>query len=129
MSHNTVVIESFYAALASGDLPGALGLMAADVVWTDMDGFPYGGTYHGPDAVRDEVVVRIGTEWDGFGMHVDEVLDAGDTVVGIGTYSGTYRATGKPMSARVTHVFRVRDGKIAAFEQFADTLRVAEALA
>ena len=32
------------------------------------------------------------------------------------------------MSARVTHVFRVRDGKITGFEQFTDTLRVAEAM-
>ncbi len=128
MSDNTSVIQSFYAALAGGDPPGALGLMAADVVWTDMDGFPYGGTYHGPDAVRDGVFVRIGTEWDQFAMKVDEVLDAGDTVVGVGTYSGVYKATGKAMSARVTHIFRVHGGKITGFEQFVDTLRVSEAL-
>jgi ketosteroid isomerase-like protein len=128
MADNTDVIKSFYGALEGGDLPGALDLLADDVVWIDMAGFPYGGTYHGPDAVRDGVFVPLGTEWAGFGLRVDEVLDAGDAVVGIGTYSGTYRATGKAMSARVTHVFRVRDGKIAGFEQFADTLKVVEAM-
>ena len=91
MTDNTSVIRSFYAALEGGDLPGALGLMTADVAWTDMDGFPYGGTYRGPDAVRDGILVRIGTDWDGFSMAVDEVLDAGDTVVGVGTYSGRAR--------------------------------------
>jgi ketosteroid isomerase-like protein len=32
------------------------------------------------------------------------------------------------MQARVVHVFRVRGGKIVAFEQFADTLEVAQAV-
>ncbi len=128
MADNTGVIKSFYAALEGGDLPGALDLLAPDVVWTDMAGFPYGGTYRGPDAVRDGVFVPLGTEWDGFAFALDEVLGAGDAVVGIGTYSGTCKATGKAMSARVAHVFRVRDGRIAGFEQFADTAKVVEAM-
>ena len=32
------------------------------------------------------------------------------------------------MQARVVHVWKLRDGKATAFEQFADTLKVAEAL-
>ena len=79
-------------------------------------------------AVRDNVFARIGAEWEGFAMTVDEVLDAGDRAVGIGTYSGVFKATGKPMQARVAHVFRVREGKIVAFEQFADTFEVAQAV-
>ena len=122
------VARSFYEAVEGGDLPGGLALIADDCAWTEMAGFPYAGTYVGPDAVRDNVFMRIGAEWDGFTMTVDEVLDAGDAVIGIGTYSGTYKATGKPMRARVVHVFRMRDGKIASFEQFADTLEVAESM-
>ena len=93
-----------------------------------MVGFPYAGTYHGVDEVVANVFARIGAEWQSFRMDVDEVIGSGDTVVGVGTYSGTYRATGRPMRARVVHVFQLRDGKIAAFEQFADTLKVAEAI-
>ena len=122
------VARRFYAAVEGGDLPGGLALIADDCAWTEMAGFPYAGTYRGPEGVRDNVFMRIGADWDGFAMTVDDVLDAGDAVIGIGTYSGTSKATGKPMKARVVHVFRVRDGKIAAFEQFADTLKVAEAM-
>jgi ketosteroid isomerase-like protein len=119
--------RSFYEAVEGGDLPGGLALLTPDCAWTEMESFGHAGVYVGADAIRDNIFVRIGTEWERFAMDVQEVLDAGDTAVAIGTYSGTYKATGKPFSARVVHVFRVRDGKIAAFEQFADTLTIAGA--
>ena len=91
------VVESFYNAVDSGDIPTALGLIAPDCAWTEMDGFPYRGTYHGPDAIVQNVFARLGAEWDGFALTVDEVLDAGDRAVGVGTYSGVFKATGTPM--------------------------------
>jgi len=126
---NVGVVRSFYENVEGGNLPAGLALLTADCAWTEMAGFPYAGTYYGPDAVRDNVFARLGSDWEGFRFDVDEVLDAGETVVGIGTYSATSRATGKPMRARVVHVFRLRDGRIAAFEQFADTRNVQEAMA
>ena len=42
-----------------------------------MAGFPYAGTYHGPDAVVENVFARIGSEWDGFRFDLDEVVDGG----------------------------------------------------
>ena len=125
---NAEIVRSFYESIAGGHPDRGLALLAADCAWTEMDGFPYRGTYHGPDAVRENIFFRIGGDWEGFTMTVDEVLDGGDAIVGVGTYSGTYRATGRPMRARVVHVFQLRDAKIAAFEQFADTLKVAEAI-
>jgi ketosteroid isomerase-like protein len=125
---NADVVRSFYEGIEGGNLPAALDLLAPDVAWTEMAGFPYAGTYHGPDAVVENVFARIGSEWDGFRFDLDEVVDGGDTVVGVGTYSATCKATGRPMQARVVHVWKLRDGKATAFEQFADTLKVAEAL-
>ena len=124
---NAEIVRSFYAALASGDLPGGLGLIADACTWTEMESFAPAGVYRGPAAVRDEIFVRIGTEWDQFAVTVDDVLEDGETVVAVGTYAGVCKATGKAMQARVVHVFRVLDGKIAAFEQFTDTLAIAAA--
>ncbi len=59
---------------------------------------------------------------------LERLIDAGDTVVGIGTYTGTSRATGKAMAARVAHVWQVRDARVVAFEQFTDTLLVGQAM-
>ena len=126
---NADIVRGFYGAVEGGDLAGGLALLAPDCSWTEMDGLARGGTYHGPDEVREGVFFRIGSEWDGFRLTVDEVLDAGDSVVAVGTYAGTCKATGRELEARVVHVFHVNDGAIAAFEQFADTARIAEAKA
>ena len=93
-----------------------------------MAGFPYAGTYVGPDAIIDGVFKRIGEEWDGYTFTLEKLVDGGTTIVGIGTYSGTYRKTGKPMSARVVHVWEMGDGKVVSFEQFTDTKLVAAAM-
>lgn len=121
------VIRAHYAASDRGDLDGMLAPLGPDAAWTEMDGFPYAGTYHGPDAVRENVFFRIGADWKGFRFDLDELVDGGNVVAAIGRYSGTYRATGKEMTARVVHVWRLEDGVVVGFEQFCDTLRVVEA--
>lgn len=42
------LVKTFYVHLAAGDLDSALGLLAADVDWTSVEGFPNSGSYHGP---------------------------------------------------------------------------------
>ncbi|QDZ14639.1 nuclear transport factor 2 family protein [Humibacter ginsenosidimutans] len=121
------VVKAHYDANDRGDLAGMLAPLADDVRWTEMAGFPCAGTYIGPDAVRENVFERLGREWDGYTASITELLDAGDTVIGLGTYSGTYKATGESMNVRVAHVWRVAGDKVVAFEQFTDTLLVARA--
>ncbi len=127
MSTNLDIIKAHYAASDRGDLEGMLAPLADDARWTEMAGFPYAGTYVGPDAVREGVFIRIGTEWDGYTATITELVDGGDTIVGLGEYAGTYKATGEHFSARVAHVWRLAGGKVVAFEQFTDTLLVARA--
>lgn len=116
------VIAGHYAASDRGDLDGMVAPFADTIEWTEMAGFPYAGTYVGPDSVRRDVFERLGREWKGFRATVERLIDGGDgTVVSVGTYSGTYRATARAMSARFVHLWEVRDGKVTRFEQFADT--------
>lgn len=125
---NADIITAHYAASDRGDLDGMLAPLADDVSWTEAAGFPYAGTYLGPDAVAAGVFQRIQDEWDDYTVAIDEVIDGGDVVVGIGTYSGTYRATGRFFAARVAHVWRLTDHRVVAFEQFTDTELVNRAL-
>lgn len=125
---NADIIREHYAASDRGDLDGMLEPFAADVSWTEAAGFPYAGTYIGPDAVAQNVFLRIQEEWDDYTVAIDELVDGGDVVVGIGTYSGTYRETGRFFAARVAHVWRLTDGRVTAFEQFTDTELVNRAL-
>lgn len=127
---NVAVIRSIYDGFAAGDIAAVLGAMSPDIVWHEAENFPYadGNPYVGPLAVAEGVFARCAGEWDGFTVAIDEILDAGDAVVALGRYLGSFKATGKPMKAQIAHVWRVADGKAAAFQQYADTLQVARAM-
>jgi hypothetical protein len=124
---NVALIRGLYDAFAAGDVPGVLGRMSPDIVWNEAENFPYAdrNPYVGPLAVAEGVFARCGSEWDGFAAVPFEILDAGDTVIALGRYHGTYKATGKPMNAQMVHVWRIIDGKVTAFQQYVDTLHVA----
>lgn len=125
---NADIILAHYSASDRGDLEGMLAPLADDAQWTEAAGFPYAGTYVGPEAVAANVFQRIQEEWDDYTLAIDEVIDGGDVVVGIGTYSGTYIRTGRFFAARVAHIWRLTDGRVTAFEQFTDTELVNRAL-
>jgi ketosteroid isomerase-like protein len=122
------LIDEAYRAVAVGDIPTFLGLLDDKVEWTEAAGFPLAGTYHGPQAVLEGVFARLGSEWDGFKVEASQLVAEGDEVVGLGAYSGTYKATGKSFSARFAHVWTVKDGKVVRFEQIVDSAKVNEAL-
>lgn len=122
------IVKAHYDANDRRDLPGMIADIAEDCRWTEMDGFPRRGTYVGPQAVVENVFKALGELFEGYNFKLERLLDAGDDVIGIGDYSGTHRETGKSFNARVVHVWGVADGKIRRFEQFTDTLRVAESM-
>jgi uncharacterized protein len=128
MRNNIDIVRDHYAASARGDIRAMMAEVSPQVRWTEMAGFPCAGTWIGPQAVVDNVFTVLGQEWDGYRFELERLLDAGDNIVGIGTYHGTFRATGKPMQARVAHVWRLRGGSVVAFEQFTDTLLVRNAM-
>lgn len=126
---NVDLIRGLYEAFGAGDIDGVLGRMAPDIVWNEAENFPYadGNPYRGPEAILSGVFARLGGEWEGFAAVPEEFLDAGDTVVVLGRYRGTCRATGKSLDAQMAHVWRVKDGKAAGFQQYTDTLQAARA--
>ena len=128
MSKNYDVISAHYAASDCGDLAGMMAPITAETRWMEMAGFPYAGTYIGPQAIIDGVFKRIGADWEGYSFKLQSLHDANGTIIGVGTYGGVFRATGKTMSARVVHVWTMKDGKAESFEQFTDTKLVADAM-
>ncbi len=124
---NVALVQGIYAAFGAGDVPGVVSRMSPDIVWNEAENFPYadGNPYVGPGAIAAGVFARCGSEWDGFAAIPEEFLDAGDTVVVLGRYRGSYKATGRPQNAQFVHVWRVAGGKASAFQQYVDTLQVA----
>ncbi len=122
-------VRAVYSAFAAGDIPGVIALMSPDIIWNEAENFPYAdrSPYRGPDEIVSGVFARLGEEWDGFAAVAEELLDCGDTVVALGRYRGTYKASGKAVDAQMVHVWRVADGRVTAFQQYADTLQFARA--
>ena len=122
------IVADHYAANVRHDLPGMLADLADDVQWTEMAGFPCAGTYTSAQQIVDNVFAVLGRDWVGFGFTLERLIDGGETVVALGEYSATHLQTGKAMHARVAHVWGVAGGQVRRFEQFTDTLMVANAM-
>jgi len=128
MNTNLDIIRAHYAASAAGDIDAMMADMSAQVRWTEMAGFPCAGTWVGPQAVIENVFAVLGKEWENYRFELQTLIDGGDHILGLGSYRGVYRATGKEVHARVAHVWKLQDGKIVEFEQFTDTLLVRQAM-
>lgn len=121
-------VKAVYDAFAKGDIPSVLAVLSADIEWTEAEGFPLGGTYHGPKAVLEGVFMRLGSEWNGFGAVPHDFVDGGDAIVALGKYSGTYKATNKSFQADFAHVWKFREEKAVRFVQYVDTVLVQRAV-
>ncbi|HEU4711641.1 MAG TPA: nuclear transport factor 2 family protein [Pyrinomonadaceae bacterium] len=130
-AENKQLIEGLYAAFGRGDVPAIIGALDAEIEWWEAENFIYAdkNPYRGPQTVLMGVFGRIMADWDGFTVTPEEVLDAGDTVVGRGYYAGKYRKTGRAVKAQFAHVFKIRDGKVVKFQQYTDTAQFREAVA
>jgi uncharacterized protein len=128
MRNNLDIVRDHYAASARGDIQAMMAEVSPEVRWTEMAGFPCAGTWVGPQAVIDNVFAVLGAQWNGYRFELERLIDGGENVIGIGTYHGTFRATGKTMQARVAHVWRLQGARVIAFEQFTDTLLVRSAM-
>jgi len=119
----------FYDAVARGDVPSVLDSLHPQLRWTEADGFPYfSGTWTSPQEVVEKLLVPLMRDWEGFAAMPQEFLAQDDVVVTFGVYSGTNKATGKAMRAPFAHRWEVRDGRLARFDMFTDTLLVDRAM-
>ena len=125
MNTPTDIVRSFYGKLASGDAPGALGLMAPDIEWITMWHYRVDG--RGPERVAEGLFKPLMAEWSSFALVPTEFINDGDTVVSLGDFTGVHGSTGKKAAARYAHVWTVKDSKITRFRQYIDTLAIAEA--
>lgn len=124
MNSNIDVVDGFYAALAAGDALAALEAMASDIEWIGMVGWPYKTEGRGPAAVADHILGPMLSDWQDLLVTPNAFYDAGETIISTGRYAGMHRVTGKALDAAFAHVWTVRDGRLARFRQFADTLVV-----
>src|SRR5687767_9859166 len=103
---NLEIVQRMYTAVREQDRETIVELFAPDIEWIQNEGFPGGGRHVGVEAVLDGVFAKLRREWEGWQAPIAEWIDAGDTIIALGEYRGTYKATGKSMRAAFAHVYR-----------------------
>src|SRR5262245_4699747 len=121
------VVRRLYEARGNPDVIRQV--LASDVRWEVVDGFPYGGVYVGLDNVLGDFFGRLFTDFDEFVANGSEFFESGERVIALGNYSGRAKRSGKRFTARFTHVWTLQNGLIVRLQQCADTVQLARALA
>ena len=128
---NVSLLKNLYDAFGRGEIPTVLKAMSADIRWYQAENNPYrpsGEAWVGPDAVLNNLFMKLGTEWDGFAVHPTSFYGAGGSVIVEARYSGTYKPTGKGMDVQVCHVWDIKDGKVTRFQQYVDTAKLQDVM-
>jgi ketosteroid isomerase-like protein len=129
-AENVAIVRALYEAFGKGDIPGVLGKFDQKIEWREAENFIYAdrNPYIGPNAILEGVFLRIVSEWNDFTVSPESIIDAGEQVVTLGTYSGTHKKTGKSVRAQMVHVWNMSDGKAVRFQQYTDTKQFADAV-
>jgi ketosteroid isomerase-like protein len=131
MIDNVQLLKDAYEAFGRGDIASVLGAFDPNIQWREAEGNPYepaGTPWVGPEAITQNLFMKLGTEWDGFTVSPREFHAAGNTVVVEGRYTGVYNASGKSLDAQVCHVWKLRDGRVTSFQQYVDTAQLQEVM-
>ncbi|NNL86981.1 MAG: nuclear transport factor 2 family protein [Myxococcales bacterium] len=128
-SANKQIVQTFFDALAAGDIEKMKSVMARDFTWTFPGSTAISGTFRGHEEIFERFLPKVAEYVDmsaGLGIHIDQVIAEGDTVVV--RYRGEMTGKFGPYNNRYCHVLTVRDGLIRGTEEYADTALVETAL-
>src|SRR3989442_7581683 len=111
-----------YQMFQDKDIKGLLTLLADDIEWLgpESESIPFAGEYRGRDQVA-QYFGELEQAQDVIQFSPQEFIAEGDKVVVCGTSSWTVKATGQRYDNPWVHIFTIRDGKVARFQQYNDT--------
>lgn len=124
MNDNIAVVQRLYEARGNPEIVRQV--LASDVRWEVVEGFPHSAVYVGLEGVFD-FFTRLFSDFEDWHSEPSEFFETGNHVIAIGTYSARAKATGKSFKARFAHVWTLRDGVIVRLQQCADTVQIAKA--
>ena len=122
---NVEIVRRIYDAYVSGDFETAFSFIDPDVTF-DVSIRPEGKVYRGHEGVAEALRTWTGT-WEAFRMELEELIDAGDHVIGIEHQSGRGRGSGLPLAQMYFSVFTLGDGKVTRIAWFQTRAQALEA--
>lgn len=128
---NVMTVQKLYNDFAKGDIPSVQAAMDENVVWNEAENFPFadGNPYIGFDAIAAGVFGRIQSDWEYWNL-VDMDLKemTNNRVLATGRYNAKYKKNGAVINLQMAHLWTLKDGKIVAFQQYADTKGITDAM-
>ena len=75
------------------------------------------------EAVIKNVFKKFDDDWEYFKFTINEMIESRDgfRVIVTGSYIGKHNLTGKQIEATAAHLYEIKNQKVKAFRQFADT--------
>lgn len=125
---NVQRIQDAYAAFTRGDIQTLLTSFVDDARWTvpGPSEVPFAGVRHGKTEIAAFFQELMDAE-DVTAFEPKTILAQGDLVIALGRYAARVKATGRSVEMDWVHVFTFRGDRCAAFEEFYDTAKHAEA--
>jgi uncharacterized protein len=127
---NVDIVRRGYEAFGRGDLDTLMTLFAEDISWVTPgppEQLPTAGIRRGPQQVAD-FFQTLNTHFEVQQFTPRDFIAEGNKVVVIGDEVARSRKTGRPINLAWCHVFEMRDGKVATFNEYFDTFAAVDAL-
>src|SRR5262245_30127003 len=118
---NRALVQRGYEAFGRGDIEALLALLDENVEWITPGpaDLPTAGHRRGHQQVA-EFFQGVDSLYEIQRFAPEVFLSEGDRVVVLGSETTRVKATGKVLEMRWVHAFTVRNGKVAALEEYED---------
>ena len=119
---NKRLVMEGYQKYQNGDIPGLLAMFHDDALWIepDVENVPFAGRHTGKSEIA-RFFEDLDRAAQALRFTPKEFIAEGDKVVVIGEASWLVRHTGSTYDSPWVHIFTLRDGKVARFEDYHDT--------
>jgi hypothetical protein len=124
---NVEILRRGYEAFNRGGLEAILPFLDREIEWrTREEGVE--GNYHGHQGVRKFFADVVDDMLEGIQLEPEEFIDAGDEVLVLVHTRGRGRASGAEVEERVTHVWRMREGRAIRLQAYSSKPKALAAL-
>jgi uncharacterized protein len=126
---NVETVQGLYAAFGRGDISAIMAMLADDVVW-ESEGpaiLSFTGTRRGKTETLG-FFQALGSDHVNPQLTISDYVASGDTVMTLGRYAATMKATGKKFDSPIAHYWKFRDGKVIRYVGLSNTAAAVEAL-
>jgi uncharacterized protein len=106
-------------AYNAGDVEGVLATMDPDIRFVPVRSLLEGGEYRGHAGIR-KYMADMDDDWSERGIDISELRDTENTVLVLGEFHGTGRASNTEVRFPIAWLCRFRDGKMLGMRAFTD---------